>query len=67
MNRCRVDRLRAFDHQVTRNGDAAIVEYRWEMSWDDGGAAHEASGREVLALARQAGAWRVIWRTQLPA
>src|SRR3990167_10904463 len=43
------------DHVVTERGDAAIVEYRWDMDWRSEGAAHEATG-----------ARRIVWRTQLP-
>ena len=67
MGRCRVDRFESSDHRVTERGHAAVVEYRWDMVWHDGGTAHEAQGREVLALSREATGWRVIWRTQLPA
>lgn len=65
MGRSRVDRFETSGHQVTERGAAAVVEYRWDMAWNDGGTAHEAQGREVLVLSREQPGWRVIWRTQL--
>jgi ketosteroid isomerase-like protein len=67
MDRSRVRRFVTSDHVVTERGDAAVVEYKWEMTWESDGAAHDATGSEVLVLARRGGAWRVIWRTQRPA
>lgn len=65
MDRSRIARFDARDHIVTERGDTAIVEYRWDMTWESGGASHEATGRELLVLARRDGAWRVVWRTQI--
>ena len=65
MDRCVVRRFVTSGHHAVVRGDTAIVDYDWAMAWDDGEAAHEAEGREVLVLARRAGAWRVVWRTQL--
>jgi ketosteroid isomerase-like protein len=64
MERSRVRRFKTSDHAVTRRGDTAVVEYDWEMAWDDG-AAHHATGREILVLSRRRGGWRVVWRTQI--
>ena len=66
MARSKVAWFAARDHVVTERGDAAIVEYRWDMAWRSDGVAHEASGRELLVLARRDGAWRIVWRMQLP-
>lgn len=66
MDRSRIARFDARDHAVTERGDTAIVEYRWDMAWESEGASHEATGRELLVLARRGGEWRVVWRTQLP-
>jgi ketosteroid isomerase-like protein len=67
MTRCRVLRFERTEQHVTERGDAAVVEYRWDMEWDDGEDRHAALGREALVLARSEAGWRVIWRTQLPA
>ena len=65
MGRAEVSRYETSDIRVTERGDAAVVEYAWDMAWSDGGERHEATGREVLMLARREGEWRVVWRTQL--
>jgi ketosteroid isomerase-like protein len=65
MVRAKIAWFKSRDHVVTERGDAAIVEYRWNMAWRTDGAAHEATGREIVMLARRAGAWRIVWRTQL--
>jgi ketosteroid isomerase-like protein len=63
----RVNRFQANDYFVTRRGDTAIVEYEWQMTWVAAEVEHSDTGREVLVLARRAGNWRVVWRTQIPA
>ena len=65
MSRCDVSRFVATDHVVTERGPMAVVEYDWDMAWDDQGTKHEATGREVLILAQRDEGWRVVWRTQL--
>jgi ketosteroid isomerase-like protein len=67
MSRCEVKRFQTSDHRVTQRGPAAVVEYDWDMAWNDQGTEHEAKGREILMLARRADGWRVVWRTQIPA
>lgn len=66
MQRCRVERFQTSDVKVSMRGDAAVVEYQWDMDWSDATGAHAATGREVLMLARGDSGWRVFWRTQLP-
>ena len=66
MERAQVHHYRTSGHLVTLRGDAAIVEYGWDMGWDSDGSSHSATGREVLVLSRRDGNWRIIWRTQLP-
>lgn len=65
MVRAKVAWFAARDHVVAERGDTAIVEYRWDTAWRSTGATHEASGREVLVLARRNDAWRIVWRMQL--
>lgn len=67
MNRCTVQRFQTSDYVVTQRGAAAVVEYNWDMAWNDQGAEHEARGREILVLAQRQDGWRVVWRTQIPA
>ncbi len=62
-----VERYATANHIVTQRGDAAVIEYGWEMAWTSAGAGYNDTGREVLVLAARNGAWRVIWRTQIPA
>jgi ketosteroid isomerase-like protein len=66
MERAQLHRYRTSGHTVTERGDAAVVEYDWDMAWDSDGSSHDATGREVLVLSRCDGDWRVVWRTQLP-
>jgi hypothetical protein len=66
MTRCCVEAFDDRDHCVTLRGDAAVVEYAWTI-WSDGPTRHDDQGRELLVLARRDHAWRVVWRTQLPA
>jgi ketosteroid isomerase-like protein len=67
MSRSQVHRYQASEPMVTQKGDTAVAEYGWDMAWDSDGQSYEAKGREVLVLAREDGAWSVIWRTQLGA
>jgi ketosteroid isomerase-like protein len=66
MSRCEVRRFDTGNHHVTRHDAAAVVEYEWDMAWNDQGTEYQAKGREILMLAREAEGWRVIWRTQIP-
>jgi ketosteroid isomerase-like protein len=66
MARARVHHYQTSGHAVTRSGNAAVVEYGWDMAWDSDGSSHKATGQEVLVLSQRDGNWRVIWRTQLP-
>jgi ketosteroid isomerase-like protein len=66
MARSQVVRFDSSNYTVTERGAAAIVEYDWEMVWKEGGTEHEAKGFEILVLAQRDGAWRIVWRTQLP-
>jgi ketosteroid isomerase-like protein len=66
MSRSEVHRFQASNYIVTERGSAAVVEYQWDMAWEDHGSMHEATGRELLVLGRYPSGWRVIWRMQLP-
>jgi ketosteroid isomerase-like protein len=66
VGRCEVSLFRTYGHVVTHRGQAAVVEYGWDMAWRDGSVDHEARGREILVLAFRDDGWRVVWRTQLP-
>ncbi len=67
MSRSEVTRFESHGHIVTRRATVAVVEYQWDMDWNDQGTDHQAKGREVLVLAPCDQGWRVVWRTQLPA
>ena len=45
MVRAKIAWFASRDHVVTERGDAAIVEYRWDLAWRPEDAAHEATGR----------------------
>ena len=66
MSRAQISRFQTSDYVVTRRGDAAIVEYAWQMTWVVDQVEHSDTGRDVLVLARRDGDWRVVWRTQIP-
>ena len=62
----RVISFEQVNHRVTERGDAAVVEYDWEMAWEKGGEHFNERGRDILVLSRRKGSWRLVWRTQLP-
>lgn len=66
LSQAQVERFQPANYQVTMRGDAAVVEYQWQMTWSAAGMEHDESGREVLVLSRRAGEWRIVWRTQIP-
>jgi len=66
MTRSTIQEFKTSGHVVTQRGPTAVIEYRWEMTWDEQGVAHEAKGREILVVNMTDGGPRVIWRTQLP-
>jgi len=67
MTRCKVKRFQTSGHVVTRRGTAAVVEYDWDMAWNDQDTEHEARGREVPVLNRHPDGWRVVRGTQIAA
>jgi len=62
----KVERFQSGEHVVTTRGDAAVLEYEWEMIWVSSGERHHETGREVLVLSRRNAYWRIVWRTQIP-
>ncbi len=60
-----VHRFATDGYIVTTRGDAAIVEYGWQMIWMANDTTHAGMGREVLVLAQRNSWWRVVWRTQI--
>lgn len=61
-------KIKAFtpdNYVATTHGNASIVEYVWAMQWVSSEQTHDAKGREVLALARENGVWKVFWRMQI--
>lgn len=66
MSRCEVLSYEPAGHVETIRGDAAIVEYRWDMVWQEAKEEITAAGREILALQRSDTGWTIFWRTQLP-
>ena len=66
VSHAQVKNFQTGDHFVTIRGDAAVVEYRWQMAWTAGGRDYAETGRDVLVLAHREEGWRVVWRTQIP-
>jgi ketosteroid isomerase-like protein len=66
MSQAKVLHFRTHSHQVTHRGDAAVLEYEWEITWVAAGTEHHDKGRDILVLSRRDNGWRVIWRTQIP-
>jgi hypothetical protein len=66
MSKAKIRRFESFGHEVTMAGETAVVEYEWQMDWFVGNLEHADIGREVLVLSRRQGAWKVVWRTQVP-
>ena len=66
MDRSQVSQFENGAVNVTERGDTAVLEYSWAMAWESKVASHQATGREILVIARRSGDWKVIWRTQLP-
>jgi ketosteroid isomerase-like protein len=65
MSRSEVRRYCTSGHVVTERGDAAVMEYDWDMAWECDGILREAIGREIVVLAHRDRGWRVVWRMQL--
>lgn len=67
MARCRIIHFTPSDHVATVRGSSAIVEYRWDMQWQEGTEEISAAGREIVAIDCSGSDWAIFWRTQLPA
>ena len=67
MASCVLKRWETTEPVITERGATAIIEYGWSMAWDADGQSFAETGREVLVLANRDAAWRVVWRTQIPA
>ncbi len=66
MERSQVSQFENGAVNVTERGDTAVLEYSWAMAWESEGASNQATGREILVIARRSGDWKVIWRMQVP-
>jgi uncharacterized protein (TIGR02246 family) len=56
----RIRSWRTRDERVAVFGDAAVVTYLYEMECETGGRTVRPRGRDLLALVREEGAWRVV-------
>jgi ketosteroid isomerase-like protein len=65
--RAAVSDFEPHDEQVDVAVDTAVVSYGYHIAYVLGGEALDEEGREVVVLARNEGAWRVVWRMPLPA
>jgi uncharacterized protein (TIGR02246 family) len=56
----RIRSWRTHDERITVFGDAAVVAYLYEMECETGGRTVHPRGRDLLALVREDGRWRVV-------
>lgn len=60
-------RAASFDEADARVwGDVAVTTCRFALDYELGGERHRETGWDVLVLRRDAGTWRVVWRTVIP-
>lgn len=66
VHHARTHAFEELEHQVDLFGDTAVAAYRFSVRYTLNGedAEREETGEEVLVLRREAGGWKVIWRTQ---
>jgi ketosteroid isomerase-like protein len=64
MSYAQLTHCRQYSHVSTVRGDTIVVEFGAIVEWIYHDQAHHNEGLEVAVLARRAGAWRVVWRTQ---
>ena len=61
----RVHSYREGDVQVDVAGNAAVVNYTFEMTYERAGESYRATGRDLWVFTRQGGQWLGAWRTML--
>jgi ketosteroid isomerase-like protein len=47
---------------VHETGGVAVVTYRWDMDFEQGGKRSREAGTDLFVLARQAERWQAVWR-----
>ena len=47
-------------------GDTAVVTYRFDIGYEMDGEMSRDTGHDLFVLKRDAGEWRVVWRTLIP-
>lgn len=62
----RVHGFRESEFQVDVWEDSAMATYRFDMTYDFGGATYEEAGRELWLFVRVDKRWRLAWRHQVP-
>ena len=62
-----VKELRESEFWTRSWGDAAIVSYRFDLTYAMDGKEHTDSGRDLFLLVRKGDGWQAAWRTLLPA
>lgn len=48
-------------------GETAVVSYFFTIAYEMDGRQHRESGHDLFVLTRREGAWKVAWRTLVPA
>lgn len=61
----RVHAFQESEFQIDVFDDSAMATYRFDMTYEFGGASYEEAGREVWLFVR-VDRWRLAWRHQLP-
>jgi uncharacterized protein (TIGR02246 family) len=54
------------DMRVDLFGDTAVATYRYVITYDMDGTTYHEVGHDLFIFQRDAGRWRVIWRTLVP-
>lgn len=56
----KIHRFEVSEPLVERFGDAAVVSYYYDMSFDMGGQTIDSAGRDLFFLVRESGRWWVV-------
>jgi hypothetical protein len=54
-------------HRADICGSTAVVNYRFEIEYEAGGARYHDVGFDIFVLVREGGKWSAVWRTMVDA
>lgn len=63
----RVQSYSEADATVDVQGSTAVVNYRYEMTYEMDGATYQDSGHDLYVFVHEDGRWQALWRTLVPA